>query len=146
MLELYQIQNMLNEIPLFAGCSEETLAGIAKIAKERDCKKGEIIYEAGSEALDMFVLWGGLVHFTTNTGVGILNVQTVMKRHMIFGWVAMVPEHPRRLGTATCLEDSKLLSINGDALMDVLGRHPQSGFLVMKRLCSLIASTLIDKR
>lgn len=146
MLELAQIQGMLHEIPLFAGCAPETLAAIAKIAKERDYKKGDTIYEAGSEALEMYILVRGLVSFTTRTGVGHLNVQTVMKRHMIFGWAALVPEHPCRLGSAKCLDDSKVLLINGDALMDILDRQPQSGHLIMKRLCSLIASTFIEKR
>ena len=101
---------------------------------------------AGREALDMFVLVRGLVRFTTDTSVGHLYNETVMRRYMIFGWAALVPEHPRRIGTASCLEGSKSLSINGDDLLKVLGRGPQSGFIVMKRLCSLIASTCIDKR
>jgi toluene monooxygenase system ferredoxin subunit len=85
------------------------------------------------------------VKFTTDLGVGTLNVETLMKRHMVFGWAALIPEHPRRLGNAICLEDSKLLLINGDALLDVLGTHPQSGFVVMRRLCSMIANTFIEQ-
>lgn len=146
MLDALEIKEMMNEIPLFAGCSAEALSEIARIAKERDCKRGEVIYEAGTKALDMFVLVRGLVSFTTGSGVGHLHIETLMKRHMIFGWASLIPEHPRRLGSAKCLEDSRLLSINGDALLEVLGRHPQSGFLVMKRLCSMIANTFIDKR
>lgn len=146
MLSRESIQQILNETPLFAGCSSETLAATAAIAVERDCKRGEEIYEAGREAVDMFVLVRGLVSFTTDTGAGSLYVETLMKRHMVFGWAALVPEHPRRLGGARCLEDSKLLVVNGDALMEVLAAHPQSGFLVMKRLCSMIASTFIEKR
>jgi len=145
MLELAQIQDILNEIPLFAGSSPECLREIASIARERNCAKGTIIYASGTEALDMFVLLRGLVSFTTETGVGLLNVQTVMKRHMIFGWASLVPEHPRRIGTAECLEECTILSINGDALLDILSRHPQAGFVIMKRLCSLIARTFVDK-
>ncbi|MDX2258611.1 MAG: cyclic nucleotide-binding domain-containing protein [Hyphomicrobiaceae bacterium] len=146
MLTTPTIQQMLNETPLFAGCSPDALVAIAQIAVERDCKRGEVVYSAGSEAVDMFILVRGMVSFTTDTGVGTLNVETLMKRHMVFGWAALVPEHPRRLGSAKCLEDSKLLVINGDALLDVLAAHPQSGFVVMKRLCSMIASTFIEKK
>ena len=147
MLELTKIQNILNTTPLFSGCSEETLAAIAEITRERDYIQGDVIYEAGDEARDMFVLVRGLVDFTTaKGGGGLLNVQSVMKNYMIFGWAAVVPEHPHRIGTAKCLDDSHLLSINGDALLSLLGQQPQSGFIVMKRLCSLIASTFIEKR
>lgn len=145
MLATDSVQKLLNEIPLFAGCSNETLEGIAKIAQERDCSKDEVIYEAGGEALDFFVLLRGIVSFRTASGVGHLHVETLMKRHMIFGWASLIPEHPRRLGSAICLEESKLLVINGDLVMEILARDAQSGFLVMKRLCSMIASTFIDK-
>lgn len=141
-----EVQQMLNEIPLFSGCASTTLDAIAKLAVEIDVPEGEVIYEAGSEAVDMFVLVRGLVRFTTDTSVGHLYNETVMKRYMIFGWAALIPEHPRRIGTASCLEGSKLLSINGDDLLKVLGGDPQSGFIVIKRLYSLIASTFIDKR
>lgn len=146
MLDRDAIRVILNETPLFAGCSADTLAAVAAIAVERDVKRGDVVYETGSEAVDMFVLVRGMVSFTTDSGVGSLYVETLMKRHMVFGWAALVPEHPRRLGSAKCLEDSKLLVINGDALLDVLAAHPQSGFVVMKRLCSMIASTFIEKR
>ncbi len=141
-----EVQQMLNKITLFSGCASTTLDAIAKLAVEINVPEGEVICEAGSETVDMFVLVRGLVRFTTDTSVGHLYNETVMKRYMIFGWAALIPEHPRRLGTASCLERSKLLSINGDDLLEVLGRDPQSGFIVMKRLCSLIASTFIDKR
>ncbi|MCB1521397.1 MAG: cyclic nucleotide-binding domain-containing protein [Hyphomicrobiaceae bacterium] len=146
MIETQNIQEMLNEIPLFSGCSPDVLSRMAKIVVERDCAKGEEIYHAGDEALDMFVLVNGLVSFTAGSGVSHLYVEKLMKRHMIFGWAALVPEHPRRLGSAKCLERSQLLVLNGDRVMEILGSDPQSGFVVMKRLCSMIASTFIDRR
>ncbi|MGD9669083.1 MAG: cyclic nucleotide-binding domain-containing protein [Hyphomicrobiaceae bacterium] len=145
MLDQTQIHDVLNEIPLFAGCPDEVLDAIAAVARERDYAKGEVIYEAGEQALEMYVLMHGLVSFKTSTGVGHLFVETLMKRHMIFGWAALVPEHPRRLGSATCMDASHVLAINGDRIMDILTDHPQSGFMVMKRLCSMIASTFIGK-
>lgn len=145
MLDQKQIQEVLNEIPLFSGCSTEVLSALAAVAQELEFTKGEVIYESGEQALDMFVLLHGLVSFTTASGVGHLFVETLMKRHMIFGWAALVPEHPRRLGSATCMEASTVLVMNGDRIMEILTNEPQAGFLVMKRLCSMIANTFIDK-
>ena len=145
MLDRRQISHLLNEIPLFAGCSDDVLEKLAAAATERDFAKGEVIYEAGEQALDMYVLLHGLVSFKTASGVGHLHVETLMKRHMIFGWAALVPEHPRRLGSATCMETSTVLVMNGDRIMEILTEHPKAGFLVMKRLCSMIASTFIEK-
>ncbi|MCB1506183.1 MAG: cyclic nucleotide-binding domain-containing protein [Hyphomicrobiaceae bacterium] len=146
MLELSQINEILNETPLFAGCAPASLAAIAQAAKVRDYAKGEVIYNAGDQALEMYVLILGLVSFKTKSGEGHLHVETLMKRHMVFGWAALIPEHPRRLGSATCMDASKVLTINGDTIMAILAEHPQSGFVVMKRLCSMIASTFTDKK
>ena len=145
MLTAEQIKGILGDIALFKGCSEPTLAQIAMIATEIDCEKGQVIYETGDEAADVYVLVNGIVTFINKSGLEFLNVQRVMQKSMIFGWVPLVPEHPRRLGSAQCLENSKILSINGDKLLAILANDTQSGFLVMKSLCSLIASTFVAK-
>ncbi len=145
MLKTEQVKDMLGHIPLFKGCADHTLAAIALNATEIDYQKGEIIYATGDKADSVYVLVNGIVTFISKSGVGFLNIQRVMEQSMIFGWVALVPEHPLRLGTAQCLENSKILSINGDTLLKILDQDTPSGFLVMKRLCSLIASTFVEK-
>ena len=146
MLAPNEVHDVLNEVPLFAGIGASVLEQVAGIAEELVRAKGTMVYEAGDEALDMFVLYRGLVSFNTARGTGHLNVQPVMKRHMIFGWAALIPDHPRRLGSAQCLDDSHLLAINGDRLYAILRRNPESGFIVMSRLCSLIAKTFVENR
>lgn len=140
-----QLKEILGNIPLFDGCSSGTLTNMAKIAKEFDCEKGQVIYETGDDAVDAYVLVDGIVTFINKSGVEFLNIQRLVQRSTVFGWVALVPEHPKRLGSAQCLEDSKILSINGDALLGILKQDTKSGYQVMKRLCSLIAGTFVDK-
>ena len=145
MLATEQVKELLGHVSLFKGCTDSTLTDIAKIAAELDCDKGQVIYEAGDNAANVYVLVNGIVTFINKSGLGFLNVQRVMEQSMVFGWVALVPGHPNRLGRAQCLEDSKILSIPGDTLLGILEHDTQSGFLVMKRLCSLIASTFVEK-
>ena len=145
MFKTQEVKDILGHTPLFKGCADQTLKNIAVNAREIDFEKGQIVYETGEVADNVYVLVNGVVTFITKTSQGILNVQRVMGTSMIFGWVALVPEHPHRLGRAQCLENSKILAINGDLLLGILEKDPQSGFLVMKRLCSLIASTFVEK-
>lgn len=145
MIKTDQLKDILGHIPLFQGCTDSTLAEISMIVAEIDFEKGEFIYEAGDKADNVYILVNGIVTFIGKTGLGFLNVQRVMERSMIFGWIALVPEHPNRIGSAQCLENAKILSIKGDKLLAILDKDSQSGFLVMKRLCSLIASTFIEK-
>lgn len=141
-----EISKILNETSLFAGTAPETLRLLGEISVVRECAAGETIYEAGGQAPEMYVLVRGLVSFTMGSNVGLANVERAMKRHMIFGWAALVPEHPRRLGTAKCLEASTLLVINGDKAMELLRDDPKSGLMIMTRLCSMIANSFIEGR
>ena len=143
MLKTEELKDILGHIPLFKGCADQTLKDIAVYAREIDFEKGQIIYEPGEVAANIYVLVDGVVTFINKSVQGLLNDQRVMERSMIFGWVALVPEHPHRLGRAQCQENSKILAINGDLLMGILEKDTESGFLVMKRLSSLIADTFV---
>ena len=145
MLKTEEVKDKLSHMPLFKGCADQTLKEIAVNSREFDFEKGQIIYEPGEVAANIYILVDGIVTFISKSGEGLLNVQRVMGTSMMFGWVALVPEHPHRLGRAQCLENSKVLAIDGDLLLGILEKDPKSGFLVMKRLCSLITSTFYEK-
>ena len=53
MLDSGRISDVLNEIPLFAGCAPNVITELAEIAIEHDFAKGEVIYETGAQALDI---------------------------------------------------------------------------------------------
>lgn len=146
MLTKDQVKETLGQINLFEGCSDQTLADIAKIAVELNLEKGQILYKPGDNAANLYILVDGIVTFISQSGLEFLNVQRVMDRSRVFGWVALVPEHTRRIGTAQCLEDSNILSINGDQLLEILDKDTHSGYSVMRRLSTMIASTIDGKQ
>ncbi|MCZ7598508.1 MAG: hypothetical protein M5U09_13405 [Gammaproteobacteria bacterium] len=57
-----------------------------------------------------------------------------MTSRMTFGWAALVDERPRRVATASCLEPTVLLAIDGRRLLEILEQDTASGFTVMRRL------------
>ncbi len=130
---------------LFKECSDATLAAIADNAVELNLEMGQVLYRPGDEADKVYVLVEGIVTFINQTGLEFLNVQGAIDRSMLFGWAAMTPGPLKRIGTAQCLERSKLLAIDGRQLLAILDRDVESGYTVMKRLCELIASTLDGK-
>jgi CRP-like cAMP-binding protein len=149
MLATQQVKEMLGHVDLFRGCSEPVLAGIATLATEHDYQMGDVIYDTSDKATDVYILVNGIVTFINKSGLVFINnltpIQQVVERSMVFGWAALVPQYPKRLGRAQALEKSKILSINGKNLLDILDQNPECGYLVMKRLCSLIASTFVEK-
>lgn len=145
MLETKQKKEILAQNFLFKGCSDSTLTDISKIAVELNLELGQEIYRPGEMADNVYVLVEGIVTFINKSGLEFLNVQGAIERSMIFGWAAMVPGQPNRIGTAQCLEHSKILSINGPQLLKILDEDIASGYSVMKTLCELITSTLEGK-
>ena len=66
----------------------------------------------------------------------------MLRKGEVFGWVALLENHPHRIARATCLEPSQLLRIDGKAALTVLEQDPAAGYVVMRRLSSLIARYL----
>lgn len=145
MLDKVQAKEILAHNALFKSCRDETLAEIARIAVPLDLEMGQVLYRPGDRADNVYVLVEGIVTFLNKSGLEFLNVQGVIDKTMIFGWAAMVPGQPNRIGTAQCLERSKMLSINGARLLEILDADIASGYPTMKTLCRLITSTLEGK-
>ncbi|MFB3149707.1 MAG: cyclic nucleotide-binding domain-containing protein, partial [Alphaproteobacteria bacterium] len=69
---------------------------------------------------------------------------SVMTAGTIFGWAALLEAQPRRLATATCLEPSRVLAINGRALLQIFDRDTAAGYTVMRRLAAMIARNFME--
>ena len=64
----------------------------------------------------------------------------MLKKGEVFGWAALLEGYPNRIASARCLEDSRVLRINGKRALAVLEKDPQSGFVVMRRPpCAIFA-------
>jgi toluene monooxygenase system ferredoxin subunit len=60
----------------------------------------------------------------------------------VFGWAALLENHPKRIARAACVETSTLLRLKGEDVLRVLAEDPASGYLVMRQLSSLITKHL----
>ena len=60
----------------------------------------------------------------------------------MFGWAALLQDHPKRIAKAACMEKSTILRLSGGEVLKVLADEPASGFLVMRQLSALITKHL----
>ena len=128
----------LSQAELFQGLSAATLDAIAALSVAHDYEEGESVYRFGDAAVDVYVLVNGRIRFSLGVGNRPGEGHSVFTSRMVIGWAALVTDQPRRIATATCLEPTRLLAISGNALLDVLEANPVDGFIVMKRLASMI--------
>ncbi len=132
----------LDVAELFNGVAAGTLEKLAALAKEETKPQGATLYRPGDPAEDFFVLDTGRVEFLIGRGERTAPSGFMLKRGEVFGWAALLDGHPARIASARCIEESKLLRMNGKAALGVLEGDPAAGFVVMRRLAALIARYL----
>jgi toluene monooxygenase system ferredoxin subunit len=135
-------QGALNAAELFVGISAPSLAAIMAFAKKEEFSAGSALYDFGDPADDFFVLESGRVEFLIGRDERLSPAGFMLRKGEVFGWAALLENQPYRIARATCLEQSQLLRINGKQALQVLENDPASGYLVMRRLSSLIARYL----
>jgi toluene monooxygenase system ferredoxin subunit len=91
---------------------------------------------------DFFVLESGRVEFLIGRDGRVSGGGFMLRKGEVFGWAALLDNQPQRIAKATCLEPSRVLRINGKQALEVFQGDPVSGYLVMRRLASLIARYL----
>jgi len=132
----------LNVGELFAGLPEGTLAQINALARREEYQQGGTLYEVGDPVDDFYVLESGRVEFLIGRDDRTSPAGFMLRKGEVFGWAALLESQPVRIAKATCIERSTLLRINGKRVLNVLEADPASGYLVMRRLSSLIARYL----
>lgn len=138
------LADTLRETELFGDLPDETLEAIAGFAATRSFDEGDTIYTFGDDANDLYLVEHGRVRFSMGVGNRPHESGSVMTAGSVFGWAAVLDEQPRRVATATCLDESRLVVIPGAPLLDLFQRDAAVGYLVMRRLATMIARDFLS--
>lgn len=135
---------VLKSTSLFEGLSNDTLMAITEATTRRTFEEGDSVYQLGDDALEVFVVETGRVRFSLGVGNRAGASGSIVLPGQVFGWAAVVEEHPRRVATASCLEVSTVIAIDGQQLLDIFAKDTAAGYLVMRRLAGLIAGNFLE--
>jgi|SRR5689334_18651390 len=127
---------------LFNGLASRTLEALSALARVEEHAKGATLYRPGDPAEDLYVLDAGRVEFLIGRGEHTAPGGFMLRKGEVFGWAALLDGYPNRIASARCLEDSRVLRINGKRALGVLESDPAAGYVVMRRLAALIARHL----
>ena len=137
-------QSALSAAELFSGISGQTLQGLTELAKTEEFDAGRALYDVGDPADDFFILESGRVEFLIGRDERVSPAGFMLRKGEVFGWAALLDNQPRRIARATSLDRSKVMRINGKAALRMLESDTASGYVVMRRLSSLIARYLVS--
>jgi toluene monooxygenase system ferredoxin subunit len=140
--EIFVFQSSaLKAAELFADVSDSTLDRLDQLARREEYESGSTLYNIGDPTDDLYILESGRVEFLIGRD-GTSPAGFVLRKGEVFGWAALLEHQPRRIAKASCLEKSALLRLNGEDTLKVLESDPASGYLVMRKLSTLITRHL----
>jgi CRP-like cAMP-binding protein len=137
----------LNRVMLFKDVSPSVLEKISLHCEELAFQKGQTIFRESEKADKVHFLIKGSVTLRVSimTRPESIPVSFVSKSNECFGWSGLVSPH-YYTASAICEEDSQILTISGDALLQILSQNTEAGFLVMYRIANLVSERLRNSR
>ncbi len=130
--------SQLKQLMPFQLVSNDMLNAIVGAARHVSFKCGQVIYERGERANDLYVLLQGRVEHVLGPGAEAANLMRVLREGEVFGWAALLKSQPYRLAKSTALEDCECLVIDSKSLLRILESDPETGNVVMSRFATMI--------
>lgn len=141
--QLFVVQSSaLQASELFRGASDTAIARLDALARREQYDSPATLYERGDPADDLYILESGRVEFLIGREDRTSPAGFMLRKGEVFGWAALLEDHPRRIARAACMEKSTVLRLNGAAVLQALAEEPATGYLVMRQLSTLIAKHL----
>ena len=130
--------NPLKMAELFADISSKTQERLVQLTRREEYENASILYDVGDETDDLYILESGKVEFELGRDDRTSAAGFILRKGEVFGWAALLEHQPIRIAKAVCVEKSVLLRLNGKDAVEVLASDPESGYLVMRQLATLI--------
>ncbi|MFP4476587.1 MAG: cyclic nucleotide-binding domain-containing protein [Desulfatibacillaceae bacterium] len=131
---------IVKQSDLFKGMDPELIKQIMDLTKWKHYERNEVVFERGEAARNAFLLITGTVRLNIDQGRHV--VYTVNNGGELFGWSALMGRDEYS-ATATCIEETKLASLDIEGLRAVLERDPWAGMTFYRRIAKLMGERLI---
>lgn len=130
----------IDQLALFEDVGSEQLSEIVEYCSRVILNDGDIlIHENEKERFDLFVLCTGSVEIVSNNTPYVSGECVLSRQHKeLFGEISWLTRC-KRTATVRCHGPVEAIRIDGEALLTYLEEQPEVGFLVMRRIASLMA-------
>jgi CRP-like cAMP-binding protein len=130
-----QVVAMLQDIPLFSGCTKNELNQLAKIVKEVEFPAGQTICKEGARGIGMHIVVEG----DTKVQIGG-RTRRKLGPGAFFGEIALLDGGPR---SATVIADTavRTLSVPQWEFKSMLEEHPTLALRMLEETCRRLRNT-----
>ncbi len=138
--------DLLRSVVLFSRFSEEMLKKLAEKAIVRKVKAGEILFNEGDQAEDLFSVLEGKVALEIEKAPGnFVRIKDIIPCRS-FGISSLVSDEAKKCMTnARTSVDSKLIKWNAADLEQIFHQDPELGYLFQKGIARVLKDRLYIK-
>ncbi|MBI2831440.1 MAG: response regulator [Chloroflexi bacterium] len=138
-------RDVIKNSQLFWRLSDSQIDKITGITREETCGAGTHVFSAGDRARYLYIVVSGKVALEMEIRIGSRTrkkvVNDVITKNQVFGWPS-VTERPAFSGSATCIEDTRLLEVDGERLRALCDADYDLSRKVMYELVNLVSDRL----
>ena len=141
-LATFNISSVLSKQAIFRGLSPKELSRIAQICETVTFQAGETVFEDTSPGRDLYLVLSGKidVNLEAITPHEVFSIITLGEGEIV-GEFALI-DSGERSATATCVEDTELLVINGERLHELFEEDNHIGYVVMRNIAQIICARI----
>lgn len=142
-----QFLNFLKQTDIFYQFTEDQLEIIAGLCYERTLETGGIIFWEGSNSNELYIIVHGVVDILVNPAL-VSDVPdeeydpvtiATLRRGQSFGEIALVDQGLRSATARVAQDDTRLLVVPSEKLLETCKTHPDLGFQLMFNLAADLA-------
>jgi CRP/FNR family transcriptional regulator, cyclic AMP receptor protein len=116
---------MIGEVPIFGLLDDEEREALAQMMDCRDFKEGQTIFHYGDAGGEIFILRSGRVELFIESTDGQKIVLSENEMGDVIGELSFL-DGGARTGTAMALEETQMLVMHRDRLIDFIDKHPHA--------------------
>jgi CRP/FNR family transcriptional regulator, cyclic AMP receptor protein len=135
-----QAGDILATAPLFQRLSASERADLERVLERRVCPVGEQIFAISEPGDSLYIVGSGMVELFVKDDAGSKIVLTVCGQGEVFGELSLFDGGPRT-ASAVALEETTLLVLDRDELLEFLQHHPAAALDLLTTMGQRIRTT-----
>jgi len=142
---LGEIKDTLRYSEIFNGLTEDELDSLLPLCSLECHRAGTEVFCEGDQCLNLQTLKSGKVALETELALSRSSTERatigVLSEGSCFCWSALMEPHVLT-STGRCLQDTEIISVDGERLKALMDANPQIGYRIANNLVRVVASRL----
>jgi|GEM_PF-171515 len=131
----------ISQLEILRGLSKQQRQQLKGLGRIEHYEPDAVIFTEGTEARKFYLVEEGRVAVESQVARGMRFPISIVYPGQAFGWSALVPPY-MYTATVMALSGTRVISIDQEALLEMIRADPALGFIIMQNVACIVASRL----